>query len=142
MRGRLRSVEPWPTATDPQDYVVMDDLFIPLWPPAWVEDHTLSEEQVVAAGEEVKLLTALRSDQRVLLSVSWPGGRRYLMIDPQGDGAPEAFRAGAISESSDLARSIDAMWSQALQLAKKIQDGELPSLDEQPSKRRRWRRRG
>ena len=126
-------------ATDAQDYVVMDDLFIPLWPPAWVEDHTLSDEQLVAAGEDVKLMTAVRSDQRVLLSVSWPGGRRYLMIDPDGDGAPEAFRAGATSEDSEFARAIDAMWSQALLLAKQILDGELPAVGEQPKKRRRWR---
>jgi hypothetical protein len=120
----------------------MDDLFIPLWPPAWVEDHALSDEQLVAAGEDVKLMSALRSDERVLLSVSWPGGRRYLMIDPQGDAAAEAFRAGEISDDPDLARAIDAMWSQALQLAKRIEDGEAPALDEQPPpKRRRWRRR-
>jgi hypothetical protein len=118
----------------------MDDIFIPLWPPAWVEDHTLRDEQLVAAGEEVRLMSAIRSDERVLLSVSWPGGRRYLMIDPHGDGAAEAFRAGATSEDSDFARSIDAMWSQALRLAKQILDGELPSLDERPNKRRRWRR--
>ena len=117
----------------------MDDLFIPLWPPQWLEEHTLAEEQLVAAGEDVKLMSALRSDQRVLLSVSWPGGRRYLMIDPNGDGAPEAFRAGSTSTDSDLARSIDAMWSQALQLAKQILDGELPGFGEQPKKRRRWR---
>src|SRR6476646_8424142 len=36
-----RGVERWPAAPDARDYVVMDDLFIPLWPPAWVEDHTL-----------------------------------------------------------------------------------------------------
>ena len=102
----------------------MDDLFIPLWPPAWVEDHTLSHEQLVAAGDDVKLMSAVRSDQRVLLSVSWPGGRRYLMIDPEGGGAAEAFRAGATSTDPDFARSIDAMWSQALQLAKQILDGE------------------
>src|SRR3954447_5793759 len=120
----------------------MDDLFIPLWPPAWLEDHTLSDEQLVAASEDVKLMTALRSDQRVLLSVSWPGGRRYLMIDPDGDAAPEAFRAGATSTDADLARAIDAMWSQALRLAKQIQDGELPALPEDPpEKRSRWRRR-
>jgi hypothetical protein len=128
-------------ATDAQDYVGMDDLFIPLWPPAWVEDHTLSDEQLVAAGEDVKLMSALRSDERVLLSVSWPGGRRYLMIDPHGDGPPEAFRAGATSTDAGLARSIDAMWSQALHLAKQILDGEMPSLEEPPGKRRRWRRR-
>jgi hypothetical protein len=118
----------------------MNDLFIPLWPPAWVEDHTLSDEQLVAAGDDVKLMGAVRSDQRVLLSVSWPGGRRYLMIDPHGDAAAEAFRAGATSSDPDLARSIDAMWSQALKLAKQILDGELPSLGEQTKKRRRWRR--
>jgi hypothetical protein len=119
----------------------MDDLFLPLWPPQWVDEHTLADEQLVAAGDDVKLMSALRSDQRVLLSVSWPGGRRYLMIDPQGEGAPEAFRAGATSTDPDLARSIDAMWSQALRLAKQIQDGELPTPDEQPPKRRRWPRR-
>jgi hypothetical protein len=133
--------ERWPSATDAQDFVVMDDLFIPLWPPAWVEDYTLSDEQLVAAGEEVKLMSAVRSDQRVLLSVSWPGGRRYLMIDPHGGGAAEAFRAGTTSTDSDFARSIDAMWSQALQLAKQILDGELPALGERPKKRRRWRGR-
>jgi hypothetical protein len=126
---------------DARDYVAMDDIFIPLWPPAWVEDYTLSDEQLVAAGDDVKLMSAVRSDQRVLLSVSWPGGRRYLMIDPHGDGAPEAFRAGAAATDSDFARSIDAMWSQALRLAKQIQEGELPSLDQRPGKRRRWRRR-
>jgi hypothetical protein len=64
-----------------------------------------------------------------------------VMIDPHGDGAPEAFRAGATSTDSDVARSIDAMWSQALKLAKQIQVGELPSPDQPPNKRRRWRRR-
>jgi hypothetical protein len=121
----------------------MDDLFIPLWPPAWLEDHTLSDEQLVTAGEDVKLMSALRSDERVLLSVSWPGGRRYLMIDPQGVGEPQAFRAGETSSDPDVARSIDAMWSQALQLAKQVADGELPVPPEEPpeGKRRRWRRR-
>jgi hypothetical protein len=119
----------------------MDDLFLPLWPPTWVEDHTLGDEQLVAAGEDVRLMSATRSDERVLLSVSWPGGRRYLMIDPHGS-APEAFRAGTTSTDSDLARSIDAMWSQALQIAKQIQDGELPSPPEPPPRKRRgWRRR-
>jgi hypothetical protein len=117
----------------------MDDLFIPLWPPAWVEDHTLSDEQLVEASEDVKLMSAVRSDERVLLSVSWPGGRRYLMIDPHGDAAAEAFRAGTTSTDPDTARAIDAMWSQALQLAKRIQDGELPGPGEQ--RRKRWRRR-
>jgi hypothetical protein len=120
----------------------MDDLFIPLWPPAWLEDHSLNDEQLVAAGEDVKLMSAVRGDERVLLSVSWPGGRRYLMIDPSGEAAPEAFRAGELSEDPDLARAIDAMWSQALQLAKQVQDGELPEPDAQEGKRRRWRRRG
>ena len=126
---------------DARDYVAMDDIFIPLWPPAWVEGYSLGDEQLVAAGDDVRLMSAVRSDERVLLSVSWPGGRRYLMIDPHGDGAAEAFRVGATSTDSDFARSIDAMWSQALRLAKQILEGELPSLDERPNKRRRWRRR-
>jgi hemin uptake protein HemP len=102
----------------------MDDLLIPLWPPPWVEEHTLSDEQLLAAGDDVKLMTALRSDERVLLSVSWPGGRRYLMIDPHG-APPEALRAGSAPQDTDLGRAIDAMWSQALLLAKRIMDGQL-----------------
>ena len=114
---------------------------------AWVNDNlltsaaTLSDEQLVAAGEDVKLMSAVRSDKRVLLSVSWPGGRRYLMIDHHGGSPAEAFRAGATSTDSEFARSIDAMWSQALQLAKQILDGELPALGEPPRKRRGWRGR-
>jgi hypothetical protein len=119
----------------------MDDLLIPLWPPAWVEDHEVGDEQLIEAGEDVKLMSAVRSDQRVLLSVSWPGGRRYLMIDPEGGAAAEAFRAGAAAEDADLARAIDAMWSQALLLAKRMMDGELPALEEPQPKRRRWGRR-
>jgi len=140
MRGRLAGPSGAP-ATGAQDYGGMDDLFIPLWPPAWLEGHTISEEQLVAAGEDVKLMSAVRSDERVLLSLSWPGGRRYLMIDAHGDHAPEAFRAGATSTDPDVARSIDAMWSQALLLAKQILDGEPPTPDEQPRKRRPWPRR-
>jgi hypothetical protein len=105
----------------------MDDLLIPLWPPAWVDDHEISDEQLIAAGEDVKLMSALRSDQRVLLSVSWPRGRRYLMIDPQGAAAAEAFRAGAPPADTDLSHAIDAMWSQALLLAKQMIDGEFPA---------------
>jgi hypothetical protein len=120
----------------------MDDLLIPLWPPPWVEDHDVSDEQLIDAGEDVRLMSAVRSDRRALLSVSWPGGRRYLMIDPEGGAAPEAFRAGELSEDPDLARSIDAMWSQALLLAKRIEDGELPEAEEPRRRRSRWRRRG
>ncbi|MEN3279402.1 MAG: hypothetical protein V7607_542 [Solirubrobacteraceae bacterium] len=119
----------------------MDDLLIPLWPPAWVDDHDVSDEQLIAAGEDVKLMSGVRSDQRVLLSVSWPGGRRYLMIDPEAGAAPEAFRAGAPPPDTELARAIDAMWSQALLLAKQMMDGELPVSEEPTRKRRRWGRR-
>ena len=49
--------------------------------------------------------------------------------------------SGETSSDSELARAIDAMWSQALQLAKQILDGELPAVGEQPKKRRRWRGR-
>ena len=117
----------------------MDDLFIPLWPPAWLEDHTVGDEQIVEAAEDVRLMSAVRSDERVLLSVSWPGGRRYLMIDPTGDAPPAAFRAGATSTDTDTARSIDALWSQALLLAKRILDGEVPTVTDEP-RRKRWRR--
>jgi hypothetical protein len=106
----------------------MDDLLIPLWPPAWVEGFALTDEQLIAAGDDVRLMTAMRADDRVLLSVSWPGGRRYLMVDPQG-APPEAFRAGDVPADPNLSRAIDAMWSQALRVAKQIMDGELPALD-------------
>jgi hypothetical protein len=123
----------------------MDDLLIPLWPPPWLEDHTVSDEQLVSVTEDVRLMSALRSDERVLLSVSWPGGRRYLMVDPHGVEPAAAFRAGDPSVDADLARSIDAMWSQALAIAKRIMDGEplLPEDEEdeeEPERRGLWRR--
>jgi hypothetical protein len=119
----------------------MDDLLIPLWPPPWVADHDVSDEQLIDAGEAVRLMSATRSDQRVLLSVSWSGGRRYLMVDPEGGSPAEAFSAGEPAADAALARAIDAMWSQALLLAKQMMDGELPTPDEPPRKRRRWGRR-
>src|SRR4029450_9186627 len=123
----------------------MDDLLIPLWPPPWVEDHDVGDEQLIDAGEDVRLMSAVRSDQRVLLSVSWSGGRRYLMVDPEGGAPAEAFRAGELAEDAALARAIDAMWSQALALAKQMMDGELPTEVPAPAgpprKRRRWGRR-
>jgi hypothetical protein len=128
----------------------MDDLMIPLWPPAWVEDHSVSDEQLVdTSAEGVRLMSASRSDDRLLISLSWPGGRRYLLIDPEGDAPPEALRAGEKSQDADLARVIEAMWSQALRLAKAAMDGELSAIYEDPKnedpatppKRRGWRRR-
>jgi hypothetical protein len=120
----------------------MDDLLIPLWPAPWVDDYDVTDEQLIAAGEDVRLMSAVRSDQRVLLSVSWPGGRRYMMIDPEGGADAEAFRVGEPSADADLARAIDAMWSQALKLAKQMMDGELPAIEEEPPpKGRGWRRR-
>ncbi len=120
----------------------MDDLLIPLWPPQWLEDHEISDEQLVAAGDDVKLMSAVRDDERVLLSVWWPGGRRYLMVDVNGEQPAEAFRAGAVSDDIDMARGIDAMWSQALRIAKQIMDGEISGVLEEPQpKKRRWGRR-
>jgi hypothetical protein len=126
----------------------MDDLMIPLWPPAWIEEHTVGDEQLIdTAAEGVRLMSASRDDDRLLISLSWPGGRRYLLIDPEGDAAPEALRAGDKAEDPELARVIEAMWSQALRLAKAAMDGELsaiyvdPEKPEEPPKRRGWRRR-
>jgi hypothetical protein len=38
----------------------MDDLFLPPWPPAWIEGYSLSDEQLIAAGEDVRLMSAVR----------------------------------------------------------------------------------
>jgi hypothetical protein len=54
------------------------------------------------------------------------------MVDAAGDAPPEALRAGDAPANTELARAIDAMWSQALRVAKQIMDGELPTLDEPP----------
>jgi hypothetical protein len=62
------------------------------------------------------------------------------MIDPHADGAPQAFRAGRDLRGLGP-HFIDAMWSQALQLAKQILEGQLPSLEDWPNQRRRWRHR-
>jgi hypothetical protein len=47
------------------------------WPPAWVDDHDVSDERPIAAGEDGGLMSAVRSGQRVPLSVSWSQGPRY-----------------------------------------------------------------
>lgn len=126
----------------------MTDDHLPAWPPAWVADHDLAAEQVVAASANVELASALRADDRVLMSVSWPGGRRYLLIDPVGTDPAQALRVGELAEDPDVARAVDGLWSRALTLAKQIMDGELelpgpdaaPGEDEPPRRRRPWRR--
>lgn len=119
---------------------------LPTWPPDWLEGRSVAAEEVVAQSDDVRLASALRSDGHVLISVSWPGGRRYLLVDPIGNDDPQALRAGEVSDDLDLARSIDALWSQALRLAKQLIDGtlELPAgtlAADEPSRRRPWHRR-
>lgn len=125
----------------------MTDDHLPAWPPDWVEDHDLAAEQVVAASADVELASALRADDRILMSVSWPGGRRYLLIDPVGAQPAQALRAGDLAEDPEIARAVDGLWSRALTLARQIMDGELEmpgpdaSGDDEPPRRRRpWRR--
>jgi hypothetical protein len=117
---------------------------LPAWPPDWVEDHVLEMEQVVAQSEDVSLATAARNDGRVLLSVSWPDGRRYMLLDPEGGEMPVALRAGEVSEDAAIRTAVDALWSRALEIGKQLLDGELqlPGMaGEEPSgRRRRWRR--
>jgi len=120
----------------------MTDTF-PRWPPDWIEDHEVAVEQVVAQSEQVALASAMRADGQVLLSLSWPGGRRYLLVDPIGNHPPQALRIGEEAEEPSLRRGVDRLWSQALGIAKQLIDGELeqpePEPDEEP-RRRRWRR--
>lgn len=120
----------------------MTDAF-PTWPPEWVEGHALAAEEVLADVGGITFASALRGDDRVLLSVSWAGGRRWLMVDPVGNDAPAAYRIGERAEDPELARTVEAVWSQALAQAKRLMDGELslgapPPEDGKP--RRRWRR--
>ncbi|HEX6391238.1 MAG TPA: hypothetical protein VFZ89_17380 [Solirubrobacteraceae bacterium] len=128
----------------------MTDPF-PQWPPDWVEDHELAAEQVVAATDDVSLTSALRTDDRLLLSVSWPGGRRWMLVDPVGNHAPEALRIGERAEDGEVARLVEGLWSQALTLAKRLMDGDLTAEalaaaaaaageEELPKKKRRWGR--
>ncbi|WP_372790735.1 hypothetical protein [Paraconexibacter sp.] len=120
----------------------MDDLF-PHWPPAWVDDHDIAADERVAVEGDVEFVSALRADDRVLLSVAWPGGKRYLLVDPVGNDAPQALRVGEVADDPQTARMIDALWSQALTLAKKLMDGDLELPTEPPERKSRlgrWRR--
>ncbi len=120
----------------------MDDPF-PHWPPDWVDDYDLAADERVAVEGDVEFVSALRADDRVLLSVSWPGGKRYLLVDPIGTDAPQALRVGEVAEDPQTARMIDALWSQALTLAKKLMDGDLELPTEPPERKGRlgrWRR--
>lgn len=136
----------------------MSDPF-PTWPPEWTEDHDLASEEVLQAAEGVELTSALRADDRIMLAVSWPGGRRYMLVDPVGNESPRALRIGEVSEDPQTARLIDALWSRALELAKRLMDGDLDALareaqaayeamiaeaadgEEKPKRRLPWRRR-
>jgi len=123
---------------------VSDDDF-PVWPPEWVEDQRLAAEEIIADVGPISFVSALRGDDKVLLSVRWPGGRRYMMIDPVGQEEPQAFRVGERSDDPEVSRAIEGVWSQALEQAKKLMDGEIrlgapPEADEQGTGRRRWRR--
>jgi hypothetical protein len=102
----------------------MSDPF-PRWPPDWVEDHDLAVEQVVGEFDDVSLASALRSDDRLLLSLSWPGGRRYLLVDPIGNDPPQALRIGDLPEDPQAQRGVDRLWSQALGIAKQLIDGDV-----------------
>jgi hypothetical protein len=120
----------------------MTDSF-PRWPPDWIDEHDLAAEEVLAATDDVSLMSALRKDDRVLMSVSWPGGRRYMLIDPLGNNPPQALRIGERAEDAEVSRIVEALWSQALTIAKQLMDGELPAIpppEEDPPKRRRWGR--
>jgi hypothetical protein len=123
----------------------------PRWPPPWLEDHSIVTEETLAEGEGVALVTALRSDDRVLISVTWPTGRRYVLVDPVGTHPPEALRVGEPPGDADDARLVDGAWSQVLTLAKQLMDGvvQMPwgqmgrgaeDAGEPPPKRRPWRR--
>lgn len=98
----------------------------PLWPGDWLTDHGVAAEQVLAADEHVELVTALRGDGQVLFRLSWPEGRRWMLVDPVGGGVPSALRAGEKADDRDVARTVEGLWSQALTLAKGLLDGEQP----------------
>ena len=128
------------------DAAVDDDF--PRWPPPWIEDRPLAAEEVLAEAGDIAFASALRADDRVLLSVSWPGGKRWLMVDPVGNEAPQALRIGERSEDPEISRMVEGVWSQALTRAKQLMDGELDLGAEGPGEtpdppagpRRRWRR--
>jgi hypothetical protein len=112
----------------------------PRWPPDWVEDHELTTEEVVTPGDDLELVSAVRDDGRVLLSVGWPGGRRYLIVEPVGLDAPRALQIGEPSEDPDVARAVAGLWNGALKLAKGLIDGEVPVPGTKAGRRRPWRR--
>lgn len=113
----------------------------PDWPSAWLEDHDVATSQALAAGEGVELVSALRGDGQVLFRVSWPEGRRWMLVDPVGGGVPSALRAGVRSPDGEAARIVEGLWSQALTLAKGLLDGDVELPGEQgASRKRRWRR--
>jgi len=126
------------------DRAVSDDF--PRWPPEWIEDHALAAEEVLAEAGDISFASALRADDKVLLSVTWPGGRRWMMVDPVGNEAPQAFRIGERSEDPEINRMVEGVWSQALERAKQLIDGELklgaaePEPPADGKSRRPWRR--
>jgi hypothetical protein len=125
----------------------MSDVF-PRWPPDWTDDHTLATDESLAVSEDIEFFSALRSDGQVLFAVAWPEGRRYMLVDPEGETPPRALRVGEKSEDPDIGRGVEGVWSGALALARQILDGEVDPLrpglaplptEDEPKRRRRWR---
>lgn len=137
--------DPFP-ATEPE---------FPVWPAPWVEDYELTGEEELAATEAIVFRTAERSDRQVLMGITWPEGRRWLMVEPVGLDVPVSYRVGELAEDPDTARIVEGLWSQALLVAKKLLDGDISSLvdviqqaggdaaePEDEGRRRPWRRGG
>lgn len=128
---------------------ILEDVF-PTWPAPWVEDFDLVGEEEIAATDDVVFRTAQRTDRQVLMGLAWPGGRRWLMVEPVGLEVPVSYRVGELAEDPDTARIVEGLWSQALAIAKKLLDGDIDDLaaivqqasGEAPDegRRRPWRR--
>lgn len=116
----------------------------PAWPPDWLEDHGLAAEETPVQTGDVTLASALRADDRVLIAVSWPTGRRWLIVDPVGNDRPRALRIGEDPDDPGTLNTLDAVWSQALKIAKRLLDGEElelpPGYEPPPPPKRRWGR--
>lgn len=114
---------------------------LPEWPPDWVEDFPVTAEQVLLDQAGVRFTTATRADNWVLFSARWATGRRWLLADPSGEEPPAALRAGELAEDPEVARVVEAVWSQALTLTKRLLDGDFELPDDTPrGKRRPWHR--
>lgn len=96
----------------------------PKFPTDWIEDVQLVDEQTLLDHGPLSLALAITDDRSMILAAHWPTGSRYMQTWPGSARPARAGRLGEMPADATQVREIEAIWSQALHLAKAHQDAD------------------